>query len=158
MGLYIFSIKQFTVHSFLTFATKLAVIDGRKKLLQCVYFGQKSSIPFALVLWRKVDGRGKELVSAYILKIKLKSFTQEKLNSTVAARLKAQGLWQTPILWEVVIFTLCFFLFPWQYMALGFHIKRKSDLTFLWYLPVNQNVKNINKLYNSVSQTIINHY
>lgn len=64
----------------------------------CVYFGQKSSIPFALVLWRKVDGRGKELVSAYILKIKLKSFTQEKLNSTVAARLKAQGLWQTPIL------------------------------------------------------------
>lgn len=27
----------------------------------CVYFGQKCSIPFALVLWRKVDGRGKEL-------------------------------------------------------------------------------------------------
>lgn len=70
--------KIVTLHSFLTYATKLAGIDGRKKVLQCVDFGQKSSIPFTLVLWRKVDGREKELVFVYILQIKLKSFIQEK--------------------------------------------------------------------------------
>lgn len=100
-----------------------------------------SSIPFAVVLWRKVDGRQKELVSAYILKIKLKSFTQEKLNSSVAAQLKAQGLWQTPMLWEGVIFTLVSFCFHGSTWPYYFIEKRKSDLTFLCCLLVNQNMK-----------------
>lgn len=52
-----------------------------------------------------------KLVSAYILKIKLESFTRGKLNITLATALKTQGLWQILILWEVVILTPFLFCF-----------------------------------------------